>query len=106
MRGDAERIEKVLAVVVVLLEKQGEQLETTNRIIAGLQTSVRLNTSASTQTLTYVKRIQPYIEKAMSALHKAFHMVVNGILNLREEKSEFAGSIIDTEYDKTHIKIV
>jgi hypothetical protein len=51
------------------------------------------------ESLTYIKRIQPYINKAMKTLHDAFRMVANGILNLREETSEFAGTVIDSELD-------
>ena len=99
-----ERIVKLLATVIEVQKKQHETLEVLNRRLMGIEESVRLNTHASTQTLTHTKRIQPYVDKAMRALHSAFQMVANGILNLREETSEFAGSIIDTDYDTNYVK--
>ena len=99
-----ERIEKLLATIIEVQKQHQNSLEVLNRRLMGIEESVRLNTNASTQTLTHTKRIQPYVEKAMHALHSAFHMVANGILNLREETSEFAGSLIDTEYDTNYVK--
>jgi len=101
-----QHIEELVTSLVESQKKMQEQLETINRRLCSIEESTRLNTNAATQTLTYTKRLQPYIEKAMRALHHAFQMVANGILNLREETSEFAGSFVDTEYDTDYIKRV
>ena len=94
-----EEIKTLLETVIKQQSKQQEQLDVLNRRLMAMEESIRLNTHASTQTLTHTKRIKPYVDKAMSALHRAFNMVANGILNLREETSEFAGTIIDMECD-------
>ena len=94
-----EEIKTLLQTVIKQQTEHQEQLNILNRRLMTIEESIRLNTHASTQTLTHTKRIKPYVNKAMSALHKAFNMVANGILNLREETSEFAGTIIDMECD-------
>ena len=98
-----EVVESKLDMIISMNIKQQEQIDALNRHMMSLQESVRLNTNAATQTLTYIKRIQPYIEKAMMALHTAFRMVGNGIFNLREEQSEFAGNAIDMQLDTRYV---
>ena len=78
-------------------------LDVFNARFVGFERTVRINTSRVQETLTYVKRLQPYIKQAMGALHNAFKMVCNGILNLREEQSEFAGNCLDEQNDRIHI---
>ena len=94
-----DKIEQLLTTVVEQQKKQQEQIEVLNRRFMCVEESIRLNTNSATQTLTYTKRVLPYIDGAMRALHEAFRMLANGILNLREETSDFAGLIIDTNQD-------
>ena len=98
-----EVVSSKLDIIIGMNTKQSDEIDALKRHMVTLQESVRLNTSAASQALTYIKRIQPYIEKAMLALHKAFHMVANGILNLREEQSEFAGNAINMDLDTRYV---
>ena len=100
-----EELKTLLETVIKQQSKQQEQLDVLNRRLMAMEESIRLNTYASTQTLTHTKRIKPYVDKAMSALHRAFNMVTNGILNLREETSEFAGTILDTSCDTNYSNV-
>ena len=104
IRGRMERIEKLLTTIITSQNEHKKVLETINRRLLGIEESIRLNTNSAQQTLTHTRRIKPYVEKAMSTLHRAFQMVANGILNLREETSEFAGSVIDSENDRNYLK--
>ena len=101
--GHTGEIEKKLSLVVTRLDIILETLQVFNRRFVGFERTVRTNERQVQETLTYVKRLQPYIEKAMSALHNAFRMVCNGILNLREEQSEFAGNCLDEQNDQMHV---
>lgn len=98
-----QRIEDQLRLIVEEQVKTTEAISVVNRRMMGFEQTVGLMRRYTQETLTYVKRIQPYIEKAMKTLHEAFRLVANGIWNLREETSEFAGNIISSNLD---IKIV
>jgi hypothetical protein len=98
-----QRIEDQLRLLVEAQVKTTEAISVVNRRMMGFEQTVGLMRRYTQETLTYVKRIQPYIEKAMKTLHEAFRLVANGIWNLREETSEFAGNIISSNLD---IKIV
>ena len=101
--GRTEQNETERGLIVVKLDLILETLQVFNRRFAGFERTVRASEHRVQETLTYVKRLQPYIKQAMGALHNAFKMVCNGILNLREEQSEFAGSCLDEQNDKMHI---
>ena len=88
-----------LDIIIEQQKKQQKTLDTINTHLAALDRTVTHSRHIVTETLVYVKRIQPYIDKAMKALEKAFRMIVNGILNLREEQSEFAGNALEESLD-------
>lgn len=98
-------IEKHLKTIILQQKKQQDQLDTFNRRLMSIEQSLKLNTHATTETSTHTKRILPYVTRAMTALHKAFQMVANGILNLREETSEFAGNIIESSHDTDYCNL-
>lgn len=92
-------IEQKLDQILKQQEATQQTIESFNRRMHSFETTFHQMRRFTQESLTYIKRIQPFINKAMKTLHDAFRMVANGILNLREEQSEFAGSIIDTELD-------
>ena len=94
--GNIKSIEQQLKLIVEEQKKTTEAISVVNRRMMGFEQTFGLMRRYTQETLTYVKRLQPYIEKAMKTLHVAFRMVANGILNLREEQSEFAGTFIDS----------
>ena len=98
-----QRIEEQLTLLIEAQRETTEKISVVNHRMLGFEQTFGLMRRYTQETLTYVKRIQPYIEKAMKTLHEAFRLVANGIWNLREETSEFAGNVISSELD---IKIV
>ena len=102
-RASLELIEEKLTLILEQQKETCQSVQSFNRRMMGFEQKFGLIHRFTQETLTYVKRIQPYIEKAMKTLHEAFRLVANGIWNLRDEQSEFAGNIINSELD---IKIV
>ena len=98
-------LENKLDSIIKQQKQQQFLLDVINKRLMSIEESVRLNTHSAGQTLTHTRRIQPFIDKAMKTLHKAFEMVANGILNLREETSEFAGTVLETSLDIQHLNI-
>jgi hypothetical protein len=102
MLSDSDRltaIEEKLGLLVEAACVQSNSIESFNKRMLGFESTFAQMRRFTQESLTYIKRIQPYINKAMKTLHDAFRMVANGILNLREETSEFAGTVIDSELD-------
>jgi hypothetical protein len=83
--------------VMIMLREQKVMLQSLNHKVLGFENNFRYMQRKITECVTYIKRIQPYIDNAMGALHKSFKMLCTGILNLREEQSEYAGTIIHDE---------
>ncbi len=75
------------------------RLEIIDKRLGVIEDRLQRNTHISREVLTYTKRIQAYIKSAMVTLHSSFKMIVNGILNLREEHSEFAGNVLNNDLD-------
>jgi hypothetical protein len=91
---DKKRTQEFQEAVMMLLHSQKCEIQSLTRQVAGFENNFRYMQQKITECITYVKRIQPYVDKAMKALHKSFTMLCTGILNLREETSEFAGTIL------------
>ena len=68
--------------------------EILNRRLTSLEPNVIKSRNVSQELLTLIRRLSDLVDKAMKTLHKAFKMTLNGILNLREEQSEFAGTVL------------
>ena len=98
-----KKIEIILQEILVEQKKTSERLDVINRRLMTMEDSIRRTNTNTQNSLVHIKRLRPYIEQAMGVLHQAFKMVCNGILNQREEISEFAGNVVDTEYDNVHI---
>ena len=95
-------LELVIEKLTVISELQAEHtknIQSLNRNFVALHNTFSYMRRAVQETLTYVKRLQPYIHSAMNALHTAFKMTSNGILNLREELSEEVGSLLNETSD-------
>ena len=88
-----------LDTIITVQAGQAEHIEAINRRFVKFESSFTFMHQKTGECLTYIKRLKPFIMQAMQTLHKAFKMVGNGILNLREEQSSFAGNIIDSEHD-------
>ena len=99
--GRTGELVKKLDLILLQNTEMSEKLDVFNRRFVAFERSVTINSRHIQETKTLVNRIKPYIEKAMAALHQAFKMVCNGILNQREEISEFAGTVLDTS--RVHI---
>jgi prophage DNA circulation protein len=93
-RATIEIIVKKLDAVSELQQKHTDDLQSVNINLVSFKNTISYLQRTVTETLTYVRRVQPFISKAMGALHQAFKMLSNGILNLREETSEAVGTII------------
>ena len=99
-------LEQIVNQLSLILEENTEikkQLEVFNERFVAFERSVTVNSRHVQETKTLVRRIKPYIEKAMTTLHQAFKLVCNGILNQREELSEYAGTVINTNYDREYM---
>ena len=94
-----EEINKKLDLIIEVQLTHTENIGSLNKRFLGFEHSFTFMQQKTGECLTYIKRIQPFVDRAMRALHSAFQMVANGILNLREEQSEFAGSVIDETLD-------
>ena len=98
-RATIELIVKKLDAISQLQQKHTDDLQSLNINLVSFKNTISYLQRTVTETLTYVRRVQPFISKAMGALHQAFRMLSNGILNLREETSEAIGSLIDESSD-------
>jgi len=106
MLSDRATIEILVEKLNAISEQQKEHTESIqslNRNFVAFQNAVRYMKRSVQETLTYVKRLKPFINSAMSALQTAFKMTANGILNLREELSEEVGSLVDHSSDCKYI---
>ena len=102
MLSDSANLEIVIEKLALIAERQKEHtesIESLNRNLVAFQNAMTYMRRTIQETLTYVKRLKPYISSAMTTLHTAFKMTANGILNLREELSEEVGSLIDETSD-------
>ena len=98
-RATLQIIVEKLNAISVQQKEHTESIQSLNRHFAGFQNAVNYMQRTVQETLTYVKRLKPFIDSAMKALHTAFKMTCNGILNLREELSEEVGSLINETSD-------
>jgi hypothetical protein len=80
-------LEKRLTQIEVHLEGISAHLEKST-------TDTRLTLRNTDQIIVYLNKLRSYVETAMKALHKSFKMLTTGILNLREETSELAGTCV------------
>jgi hypothetical protein len=94
-----EIIVEKLNAISVLQKEHTENIQSLNRHFVGFQNAISYMQRTVQESLTYVKRLKPFINRAMTALHTAFKMTANGILNLREELSEEVGSLINETSD-------
>ena len=86
-----------------LLESILGELETINMRISVIEHEVRRTSDAARNVKIEMQRFVPKTDKAIEAIRKAFYLTCNGILNLRLETSEFAGTIVNTEHDMQFI---
>ena len=92
-----EKVTEKLDLIIELQKKQQKDIDALKRHLVSINDSLRINTHNTQENATLVRRLGPRLEKAKQALHQAFHMICSGILNQREEISEFAGNIINEE---------
>ena len=92
-----ENIEKKLDSIIELQKQQHEDIQALKRHLVDINQSLTINTRKTQENATLVRRLGPFLEKAMRALEQAFKMICNGILNQREEISEFAGTFLDND---------
>ena len=88
----------ILKKLDLILQENREiksKLDTFNKRFVGFERSVTVNSRHVQEVGTLVRRIQPYVEKAMGALHQAFKIVCNSLMSQREEISELTGSVLD-----------
>ena len=69
---------------------------TNNSTLCDIQKQVKHNTKL-------LEQLTPKIDSAMRVLEKAFKMICNAVMNLREEQSEFAGTCINENLDKLFV---
>lgn len=91
------RVEIMLGVIMVTQKKQCDRLDTINKRLMAIEGSVNLCRHKTSETYIVVKRLGAYIVNVMTAIQNSFKMLCTGILKLREENSEFAGTIIDDD---------
>ena len=94
-----QQVKEQISLLIEEQKKTTDALAVVNRRMMGFEQTFGLVKRYTQETVTYVKRIQPVIEKAMKTLQESFHLVCNGIWNLREETSEFAGNCINEKLD-------
>ena len=98
-----EKIEKKLDQIIELQKKQHEDIQALKRHLVGFNQSLTINTRNTQENATLVRRIAPLLEKSMKVIQQSFYMICNGILNQREELSEFAGNIIEESLDVKYV---
>ena len=89
--------------LLVFQHQHTEDIATLNRHLVAFDLTLSYMRKMVQDTLTHVRRINPFVRKAMETLHTAFKMLSNGIFNLREEQSELSGVLVDNSID---IKII
>jgi hypothetical protein len=86
----AVKDDAIIAKLNILLEEN----EILHLRVCSLEKNVIQTRNISQELLTLIRRLSGLVDSAMKTLHKAFKMTLNGILNLREEQSEFAGTVL------------
>ena len=92
--SSTEHLDKILNAMLVMEENINVKLQGIAQRLTVLERDVGVSYRKIQDVHTFMRRLPPYIKSAMKTLHEAFLRVTTGIMNLREETSEFAGTIL------------
>ena len=79
-------IEQKLDQILKQQEATQQTIESFNRRMHSFETTFHQMRRFTQESLTYIKRIQPFINKAMKTLHDAFRMVIRHALSKKKNR--------------------